>query len=312
MLGGREEFAARGRAERGEKEAAGTDPCRAVRAPDAGAEETRRLCARCHVLPNPPGFLHRGGEGAGRAPGSRARTAPPAPPAEGTPRCPEVAAGFPPGPSDRPDFIWFLSARVGHEEARHHDAAGHGAVLRGVLAHLDAGEGARRGRGRVTRGGPGTASTGRTAGRKTPLGTSGGVAAGLSLPRERPLDLNLEPWCWDGEGIGGSVGDSGTGGGRNMESSTAGNGVWGHLRPQINPITVPDLLSPGECHVPELVPMLAPQNPSLAPPGAPTGARPASGVSKSTPSPTPPNFLLCSSSHSHRPGTFLGPFFIFF
>lgn len=56
-----------GAAPRGEKEPASTDPCRAVRAPDAGVEETRR---RCHVLPNPPGFLHRGGEGAGSTPGS--------------------------------------------------------------------------------------------------------------------------------------------------------------------------------------------------------------------------------------------------
>lgn len=59
-------------------------------------------------------------------------------------------------------------------------------------------------------------------GDKTPLGTSRGGTAGLSLPPEHPLDLNLEPWCWDGEGTGGSVGDSGTGGGSSMESSTAG------------------------------------------------------------------------------------------
>lgn len=37
--------------------------------------------------------------------------------------------------------LGFLSTRAGHEEARHHDAAGHGAVLRGVPAHLDAGKG---------------------------------------------------------------------------------------------------------------------------------------------------------------------------
>lgn len=43
--------------------------------------------------------------------------------------------------------LGFLSTRAGHEEARHHDAAGHGAVLRGVPAHLDAGKGAWMGYG---------------------------------------------------------------------------------------------------------------------------------------------------------------------
>ena len=43
--------------------------------------------------------------------------------------------------------LGFLSTRAGHEEARHHDAAGHGAVLRGVPAHLDAGKGAWMGCG---------------------------------------------------------------------------------------------------------------------------------------------------------------------
>lgn len=61
------------------------------------------------------------------------------------PRCrPRAPARSSPAPG-HPKTLVCLSPRAGHEETRHHDAAGHRAVLRGVPAHLDAGKVARPG-----------------------------------------------------------------------------------------------------------------------------------------------------------------------
>lgn len=97
--------------------------------------------------------------------------------------------------------LGFLSTRAGHEEARHHDAAGHGAVLRGVPAHLDAGKG---GMDAVW---GGTRWCG---------GTRGAVTARLSLPCAHPFLVAVPgmrsqtPVLYqhrNGEEMGGSVGD---------------------------------------------------------------------------------------------------------
>lgn len=108
-------------------------------------EETRRLCALgvmyFLILPDSSIGVERERRGAGRQPGSAGVQPPCRAPAPAlTPR--HVA------PLHRvtPKFISsFFPPRAGHEETRHHDAAGHGAVLRGVLAHLDAGNAARAG-----------------------------------------------------------------------------------------------------------------------------------------------------------------------
>lgn len=136
----------------------------------------------------------------------------------------------------------FLVTSIGHEETRHHDTAGHGTVLRGVLAHLDAGNVARSGLGHPKQRHDVTVPC---------LSPSPG-------PQVRPQAVGALPapmWCGVGLGTGGrgDVGDSRTG--RVTVVSTLG--CEGHLCPPDETQIIPGGLSPAGYLVPKSLPVLA-------------------------------------------------------